>query len=666
MKKSEYFCLQNILRYIETYIIVTRNNTHMKNECRFKIIIITANINEKRQVECKMKPSPGNENLIKKRFENQEYKTGIFGKYPVAHFHFSSQGTEKPTSIQNMLPKIYMGFKPKFILMIGIAWGYPDNNTTIGDVLVSKHIQQYTDIKINENNEDPIEDRNKTYHPNEHILNIFEKMVENTSNKYNFKIKFGVLLSGSVLVDNLEFRDYIVKKYQKRHSTQDKIIGGDMESGALASEMSAEDNSNWIVVKGISDWGANKNKDITPEQKKEIQNTAANNAVQYCYDVLNSEELSTHLKLKNEVKSEKIQFERLQKMYYDRRINDQILNTDSKIIDEKLWYLSDCSAHLWEKIVENSDGDYILCKELKYIAHMHLSDREKRLHIVNKNTAINYLNLGVGNIEKDKDIISEISKEIEDNGTIYYYPLDISPKLLFENVCRFDDHINNGKKKVNIHTIPMLGDISVLNAYNLSTILLCNNTQNTIIACLGNTIGNFEENKFFDNISKLMKTLNKSTGNKSKLLIDVQFISKINENVNKKLCEIYDDELLKKFAYNAYSVHLPKIAPSFDIAKEYIHSRLVTNSNQYAVNNGPISSIPNSTTVQIVFERSKINDGAEDLILLWSSKYSRNSFELYLKEKGFKVDSEHITVQDSFNCAFYCLELDESKNENTN
>ena len=80
------------------------------------------------------------------------------------------------------------------------------------------------------------------------------------------KVKYGMVASGSDLLDNENY----VEDLKKEHP---ELIGGDMESAGMAAACNRK-NTDWIMVKGICDWGYNKN-----SHKKEYQTLAANNAM---------------------------------------------------------------------------------------------------------------------------------------------------------------------------------------------------------------------------------------------------------------------------------------------------------------------------------------------------------------------------------------------------
>lgn len=91
-----------------------------------------------------------------------------------------------------------------------------------------------------------------------------------TAKKY-----MGTILSGEKLLDDKAYRD-------KLHSLYPEAIGGEMEGAGLASVAKAHNLYEWIIVKGICDWGYNKQS----SEKDKYQEIAMKSAVSLCEKVL--------------------------------------------------------------------------------------------------------------------------------------------------------------------------------------------------------------------------------------------------------------------------------------------------------------------------------------------------------------------------------------------
>ena len=76
-----------------------------------------------------------------------------------------------------------------------------------------------------------------------------------------------MILSGEKLIDNIDYRDQLLK-------LDNEAVGGEMEGAGLY--VSSHDHKvDWIVIKAICDWAdGNKKKNKTRRQKKAAKNAA--------------------------------------------------------------------------------------------------------------------------------------------------------------------------------------------------------------------------------------------------------------------------------------------------------------------------------------------------------------------------------------------------------
>jgi nucleoside phosphorylase len=88
------------------------------------------------------------------------------------------------------------------------------------------------------------------------------------------EVKFGLVLSGNKLVDNLEFREHL-------RTFELEAIGGEMEGGGVCSAAHRR-KVDWIVVKAICDWADGEKR----ENKRQRQEKAARNAASFTIHVL--------------------------------------------------------------------------------------------------------------------------------------------------------------------------------------------------------------------------------------------------------------------------------------------------------------------------------------------------------------------------------------------
>lgn len=230
------------------------------SECVF--LFITANDNE--------------QEAFLNRLENQEEKTfkrgivvtyGKFGCYKVIHFHSPYQGSESLMSIMNAIQSV----KPDVVILVGIACGSNVKNKQqhYGDVLISKNIIDYD---FHKDNEDHIELRGVKVPSGDILYSLFKQHSYKWKYEHNVNCYVGDIISSTVLVNNPQKKKEIFGLYNNQP------VGYEME-GIGAFRVCRNNNiQQWIIIKGISDFGDGHKKD-------KYQIKASENAVSLCHYV---------------------------------------------------------------------------------------------------------------------------------------------------------------------------------------------------------------------------------------------------------------------------------------------------------------------------------------------------------------------------------------------
>ena len=207
----------------------------------------------------------------------KRYELGTFGKYATAYIHIEKQGPNDPEAIP-LVSKLIGKLNPVAVVMVGIAFGVNDNVQKIGDVLVSEHILPYDYEKIRADNS---EYRNFPKEAGFQLLNAFRDYYRwkyDLHDSQTSNVWVGAVLTGSKLIDNYKFREKLLKAFHKNNP-----IGGEMEAYGIYSGCKFYGVPEWIIVKGICDWGYNKGN----SDKDKHQIIAANAAADYCLHVFN-------------------------------------------------------------------------------------------------------------------------------------------------------------------------------------------------------------------------------------------------------------------------------------------------------------------------------------------------------------------------------------------
>ena len=232
-------------------------------------LFVTANEHEREAFEAKFIRQED------KYILGKTYYLGQFGLYPAAYIHVDEQGVTNPASMP-LVSQLVQELSPVAVVMVGIAFGVNEQKQKIGDVLVSDKILPYDSQKILE---DKTEYKEGPKEVGFQLLNAFREYREwiyCLPNSKQSMVFVGSILTGSKLVNNYKYRSQLISDFRDY-----KPIGGEMEAQGIYSMCKVHGVTEWIIVKGICDWGYKKN---TPNKEAD-QIIAANAAVAYCFHV---------------------------------------------------------------------------------------------------------------------------------------------------------------------------------------------------------------------------------------------------------------------------------------------------------------------------------------------------------------------------------------------
>lgn len=237
------------------------------------VLIVTATDTETEAIHSKLTPLVGYSDILLVYSDAYTYYFGVFGKYNVAHVQSNMGSIGRDSAIMTVSNAIRT-LNPKFVIMIGIAFGVDSEKQNIGDVLISEGIIPYDNKRVgldtlfrgqNAPSSKILLDRFKSIRTWQYLLDDSK-----VANKIVSQI-----LSGEELIDNKERRDELVSKFPMSK-------GGEMEGAGLFA--ACDGTVDWILVKGICDF-ADGNKGVN---KKENQNIAINSALSLCLELFNS------------------------------------------------------------------------------------------------------------------------------------------------------------------------------------------------------------------------------------------------------------------------------------------------------------------------------------------------------------------------------------------
>lgn len=237
-------------------------------EAKPDIAFIVATDIELLQILRVMKPICRQRRLWKIMHGCDTYYLGRFGSFQavVALSAMGSQGAGGSTLCADATIRTW---EPRIVILAGIAFAASRRKYLPGDVLVAEHIIPYESQRMG----DETIFRNPVPPSSAILLDRFRHALDwhfARPDQSNCTRHIGPMLSGEKLVDNLEFRDSLLKQYPS-------AIGGEMEGAGLWGAASRA-RKEWIIVKGVCDWGDGK-------KHKEFQALAAAAAVSLCHHV---------------------------------------------------------------------------------------------------------------------------------------------------------------------------------------------------------------------------------------------------------------------------------------------------------------------------------------------------------------------------------------------
>ena len=179
-----------------------------------------------------------------------------------------------PAGVRTCIEDGIRALSPEAVVLVGIAFGLKTGCQQIGDVLVSRQIQDYDPQRHGTG-----PDQQLLLHLRGNRVTATEWLLDRFSaGKHDWQgpatIHTGLLLSGSLLVDHHEMRERLLH-------LAPEALGGEME-GATFCDVALRNHVDWIVVKAIADWAdGNKRQD-----EREQQKYAAENAAQFVHHIL--------------------------------------------------------------------------------------------------------------------------------------------------------------------------------------------------------------------------------------------------------------------------------------------------------------------------------------------------------------------------------------------
>ncbi|MFM8332051.1 MAG: caspase family protein [Candidatus Methylumidiphilus sp.] len=173
----------------------------------------------------------------------------------------SEMGTGGLGAAAQAVQKGIAALKPHTVIMVGIAFGTDENKQAIGDILIARQLLLYETQRVGAGEILP---RGDKPHAAPRLVNYLQSAEIDWTGA---ALRFGLVLTGEKLVDNLDYRDSL-------QQLGPEAIGGEMEGAGLYAACQ-DAKVDWILVKAICDFAdGNKRQDKDSRQKLAAQNAA--------------------------------------------------------------------------------------------------------------------------------------------------------------------------------------------------------------------------------------------------------------------------------------------------------------------------------------------------------------------------------------------------------
>lgn len=296
LKNLKTFWDKNGSRIVETYKPQVEGLPKHKNikkqdfinqirKC--KVLIITANTIEGTVVSQRLLQASQAEELEMFVTEGYSFQFATVEDIPALHVWPSSTSSFTQYGSYNAINTALDYFTPEYVISVGVAFGIDPQKQSLGDVLVSKELVFYDNFNKVTDGVVTLK-KHEAYSTDISFLASVRQLEFEIPPKEvgDFKWYYDALLTGgTVLSDTAEKLKLLEAAADRDYSN---IVGGEMEATGIyyACQVYKGRNIPFIVIKGICDWGAEKNgwEKVVGSQTKEyrikdcVQAYACNNA----------------------------------------------------------------------------------------------------------------------------------------------------------------------------------------------------------------------------------------------------------------------------------------------------------------------------------------------------------------------------------------------------
>lgn len=226
------------------------------------ILVLTANQVEANIMVRLLYRESGNKKLSAIVADGCWYRFGSIGGHKIVHIQPQDTSSFTPNGSCRALISAFRRFHPKLVVSLGVAFGIDEKKHHLGDVLISEKLCAY-DAKNKRTNGKIKLDEKGFYQTDSSLMCAWKNLLSysrfpgtSDSKSRPFDWYCGLMLSGGTVLSDSAEKKRLLKAIENRGHKN--CIGGEMEGNGMYFTC-AEENIPCVVIKGICDWGEEKN-----------------------------------------------------------------------------------------------------------------------------------------------------------------------------------------------------------------------------------------------------------------------------------------------------------------------------------------------------------------------------------------------------------------------
>ncbi len=226
------------------------------------LVLVAADI-ERVEVMAAVGARNGREPVMEQGRRRTSWRLGPLGATDVFLAQSGEQGTVMAAGMLVSALRLIEELEPDYVVLTGICFGlWPEEDQQIGDLVVARRMQ---DVNLKKVTPDRIIPRGEHVGASPLLLDRLKAASVSWAAPDAARVHFGTVLSSNTLVNSRTLVDELRQQFPD-------AIAGEMEASGVHQATVEEIKPDWIMVKGISDWGFDKS---DADQQKAARNAAA-------------------------------------------------------------------------------------------------------------------------------------------------------------------------------------------------------------------------------------------------------------------------------------------------------------------------------------------------------------------------------------------------------